>query len=173
MEDNKLPWGSILKLVIGIALTVLGWQTIGYDMLNNNSFTVNVSNPFAKESGANSPIETPSSPFDGSNSSSYNQPPVDYQNTDPLLSNIAIVTLDNGAYFLDACFVLIGMGNEGCDGNQDGQITFAGVPYGTYVLRQTADLGPGRSIPDASIWVQGALDDDGWERFYVTTSYQP
>lgn len=81
-------------------------------------------------------------------------------------SDIAVVTTENGQPVYDACFILVSYSNEGCDRNGDGQITFEDVPLGTYTLRQTADLGPGRSLPDSTITVRGAAVSDGWERFY-------
>ena len=82
-------------------------------------------------------------------------------------SNIAVVTSENGQYFLDACFVLVNYSQVGCDVNRDGKITFEAIPYGTYTLRQTQTLGGGRYVNDTTITVTGAADSDGWERFYV------
>jgi|GEM_PF-2408740 len=82
-------------------------------------------------------------------------------------ANVAIVTTDSGQPVSDACFVLAGYSQEGCDENGDGQITFQDVPLGTYTLHQTANLGPVRYVPDTTITVTGAMDADGWERFYV------
>ncbi len=82
-------------------------------------------------------------------------------------SDVAIVTTENGQPVHDACFVLVNFSNEGCDRNADGQITFEDVPLGSYTLRQTANLGPGRSVPDSTITVSGMADGDGWERFPV------
>lgn len=84
------------------------------------------------------------------------------------VSDIAIVTTENGRPVTDACYVLVDFSNEGCDENGDGKITFEDVPYGTYTVRQTANLGPGRSVNDFTITVTGAASSDGWERFAVT-----
>lgn len=88
-------------------------------------------------------------------------------------SDVAIVTTENGQPVYDACYVLVDFSNEGCDRNADGQITFEDVPLGTYTLRQTADLGPGRSVPDSTITVTGAREGDGWERFHIAVGDLP
>jgi hypothetical protein len=90
------------------------------------------------------------------------------------VSDVAIVTTENGQPFYDACFVLVDYSNEGCDSNRDGKITFEDIPLGTYTLRQTRDLGPDRHVPDSTITVTGAMGSDGWERFnaYVVISGQ-
>lgn len=85
-------------------------------------------------------------------------------------SNVAIVATENGQSVYDACFVLVNFSNEGCDENRDGKITFQDVPLGTYTLRQTRDLGSGRSVPDSTIQVTGVVDSDGWERIYVSVT---
>ncbi|MGN6030300.1 MAG: MSCRAMM family protein [Thermomicrobiales bacterium] len=84
------------------------------------------------------------------------------------MSDIAIVTLEGGQPAYDACYILVGYGNEGCDENGDGKITFEDVPLGTYTVRQTADLGPGRAVSDFTIRVTGNASSDGWERFTAT-----
>lgn len=83
-------------------------------------------------------------------------------------SDIAVVATENGAPVYDACFILLEYGNEGCDENQDGKITYEDVPLGTYTLHQTRELGAGRSVPDSTITVTGAADADGWERKHVS-----
>lgn len=80
-------------------------------------------------------------------------------------SDLAIVTTEGGQSVTDACYILVGYGNEGYDENGDGQITYQDVPLGTYTVRQTADLGPGRSVADFTIDVTGAVDSSGYERF--------
>lgn len=80
-------------------------------------------------------------------------------------SDVAIVTTENGEPFYDACFVLLDYSIEGCDMNRDGKITFEDIPLGSYTLRQTRDLGPGRHVPDSTITVTGNVASDGWERF--------
>lgn len=88
-------------------------------------------------------------------------------------SDIAVVTTANGSPFYDACYVLVGFGNEGCDVNRDGQITFDDIPYGTYVLRQTRDLGSGLGVPDATIVVSGVPDPSVREQFHVSVGVSP
>ncbi|MGC4107590.1 MAG: prealbumin-like fold domain-containing protein [Thermomicrobiales bacterium] len=83
-------------------------------------------------------------------------------------SDVAIVTTENGRPAYDACYILVGFSNEGCDENGDGKITFADVPLGRYTVQQTANLGAGRSVPDFTINVTGAASADGWERFGAT-----
>lgn len=84
-------------------------------------------------------------------------------------SDVAIVTTFNGSPYYDACFVLVGFSNEGCDENGDGQITFQDVPPGTYTVTQTRDLGAGRYVSDFTINVTGNTSG-GWETFYATVS---
>lgn len=85
-------------------------------------------------------------------------------------SDIAIVATENGQSVTDACFILTTFGNSGCDDNGDGKTTFRDVPLGTYMVHQTADLGPGRSVDDFTISVTGAMGSDGWERFGATVT---
>ena len=87
-------------------------------------------------------------------------------------SDVAIVTTENGQPAYDACYVIVDHSEVGCDENGDGKITFEAIPLGTHTVRQVADLGAGRSIPDFTITVTGAASSDGWERFpaVVTTS---
>ena len=80
-------------------------------------------------------------------------------------SDVAIVTTENGEPFYDACFELVDYSIEGCDVNRDGKITFEDIPLGSYILRQTRDLGPGRHVTDSTISVTGNVASDGWERF--------
>ena len=84
------------------------------------------------------------------------------------ISDVAIVTTEIGQPATDACYVLVNYSNEGCDENADGKITFEDVPFGTYTVHQTADLGPNRSVADFTIYVTGASSADGWERFPAT-----
>lgn len=83
-------------------------------------------------------------------------------------SNIAIRTIENGYPVFDVCYVLVGYSNVGCDENQDGVVTFRDIPLGTYTLRETAHLGPGRFVADRTIDVTGAASSDGWEYIDVT-----
>jgi hypothetical protein len=70
-------------------------------------------------------------------------------------SDVTIVTTENGQPVFDVCYVLVGLSNEGCDDNGDGQVTFEDVPLGTHTVRQTADLGSGRYVDDVTIDVTG------------------
>jgi hypothetical protein len=70
-------------------------------------------------------------------------------------SDIAIQSFLDGAPYYDACYILVGYSLEGCDANQDGMITFADIPVGTYTVTQTAALPSGYSIPDFTITVTG------------------
>jgi hypothetical protein len=79
-------------------------------------------------------------------------------------SDVAIATMDTGSAATDVCYVLVDFSNIGCDENKDGAVTFRDVPLGTYTVHQTADLGPGRYVPDTTITVTGSLKH-GWETF--------
>lgn len=79
-------------------------------------------------------------------------------------SDIMVRTKEHGHPVTDACYVLVDFSNVGCDDNMDGGVTFLDVPIGTYTLRQTADLGPGRHVDDSTIVVTGA-SHDRWEYF--------
>jgi hypothetical protein len=80
-------------------------------------------------------------------------------------SDVAIVTTENGQPVYDACYAIVDYSEVGCDENRDGKITFEDIPFGTWTVRQTADLGPGRSVAEFTIQVTGAASGDGWERF--------
>src|SRR5690606_17123732 len=82
--------------------------------------------------------------------------------------DIAIYTTENGTAAYDACYVLVDHSNIGCDENRDGKVTFAEIPFGTYTVRQTADLGPGRSVTDFTIQVSGKVNAEGYEPFTAT-----
>lgn len=86
-------------------------------------------------------------------------------------SDIAIQPILNGSSFYDACFVLVGFSNIGCDDNSDGIVTFRDVPLGAYTVRQTANLGS-LYVDDFTIHVTGIPDWNGWEVFtaYVMSS---
>ncbi len=83
-------------------------------------------------------------------------------------SDVAIATTENGGAATDVCYVLVDFSNEGCDRNGDGQVAFEDVPVGAYTVRQTADLGSGRSVDDFTIQVTGALGSGGREVFSTT-----
>lgn len=85
-------------------------------------------------------------------------------------SDIAIVTTGNGQSVFEACYVLVDFSDVGCDDNGDGKITFWNVPLGYYVVRQVADLGPGRYVSDFEISIVGAPDSSGFERFFATVT---
>jgi uncharacterized surface anchored protein len=80
------------------------------------------------------------------------------------LSDVAILTTENGESATDVCYVLVDYSLEGCDENDDGRVTFAEVPYGDYIVHQTADLGAGRTVEDFAIEVVGDMQE-GWETF--------
>lgn len=66
---------------------------------------------------------------------------------------------DGGGSAYDACYVLVGYSEVGCDENGDGAVQFADVAYGTYTVRQVADMGPGRYVADFTIVVDGGVPD--------------
>ncbi len=84
-------------------------------------------------------------------------------------SDVAIATTESGRSATDVCYVLVDFSNEGCDRNGDGQVTFEDVPFGTYTVRQTADLGPGRWVEDYTIQITGNMQN-GWEVFSTTVN---
>ncbi len=84
------------------------------------------------------------------------------------MSDVAIVTNENGQPAYDACYVLVGFSNEGCDENLDGRVMFSDIPWGVYTVQQTADLGPGRWVDDFTIEVRGNINSSGWEAFAAT-----
>lgn len=51
-------------------------------------------------------------------------------------ADVSIVSYDSetGELLTGACFSLRGYSNVGCDENGDGQVDFADIPYGTYVI---------------------------------------
>ncbi|HWV25531.1 MAG TPA: SpaA isopeptide-forming pilin-related protein, partial [Thermomicrobiales bacterium] len=77
--------------------------------------------------------------------------------------DVAIFTKENGQPAYDACYVLVDFSDIGCDENADGKVMFADVPYGTYTVHQTADLGPGRYVDDFTIEVTGNRNSAGFE----------
>lgn len=78
---------------------------------------------------------------------------------------------DGSGSAYDACYVLVGYSQEGCDLNGDGAVLFEDVAYGTYTVRQTRDLGPGRYVNDFTITVNGGVPD--FAAFVITESRQP
>jgi uncharacterized surface anchored protein len=86
-------------------------------------------------------------------------------------SDVAIATTENGSSATDVCYVLVDYSNEGCDRNGDGQVTFQDVPFGTYTVHQTADLGSGRVVADFTIQVTGNRGPSGWEEFSATVDH--
>ena len=77
-------------------------------------------------------------------------------------SNVVISTSISGYPFLDACYILVGYSDVACVELPDPVVRFYDVPLGTYTVRQTADLGPGRWVDDFTIHVTGSGD---WEGF--------
>ena len=82
--------------------------------------------------------------------------------------DVAIYTVENGQSAYDACYVIVGYSEVGCDENGDGKVTFAEIPYGTYTVSQTADLGGGRYVADFTITVTGSVNGEGYEGFTAT-----
>lgn len=60
--------------------------------------------------------------------------PIQAETTDVLL-----LTRDpeTGESLTDVCYELVGYSNIGCDENEDGRVSFADIPFGTYTIRQT------------------------------------
>jgi hypothetical protein len=87
--------------------------------------------------------------------------------------DISIWTYENdgSGSSTDACYVLLGYSQEGCDLNGDGAVLFEDVAYGTYTVRQTADLGPGRYVDDFTITVNGGVPD--FAAFIITVALAP
>ena len=82
--------------------------------------------------------------------------------------DVAIFTTENGYSAYDACYILVGYSQVGCDENADGKVMFADIPYGTYMVQQTADLGSGRHVDDFTIQVIGNRNSEGFESFSAT-----
>jgi hypothetical protein len=83
--------------------------------------------------------------------------------------DVAVWTRENGNAAYDACYVLVGYSDIGCDENGDGKVMFSAIPYGTYTVRQTADLGPGRYVEDFTIQVTGPGGNSAnWQSFTAT-----
>ncbi|MGI8486295.1 MAG: MSCRAMM family protein [Thermomicrobiales bacterium] len=57
----------------------------------------------------------------------------------PASVDISLVPTDvrTGVALPGACFIIANVSNEGCDENNDGQVTFDGIPVGTYLVTQT------------------------------------
>ncbi len=90
---------------------------------------------------------------------------VTHRSTDAQSNHVAIQTTENGQPVTDVCYELVGFSNIGCDENGDGQVTFMDIPFGSYVVRQTADLGPNRVVPDFTIEVSDSGLRNGWLTF--------
>lgn len=71
--------------------------------------------------------------------------------------DIALITRDplNGDLLTGACYVLVNYSNVGCDENNDGQVTFAQIPFGTYTVHQTQTPSGYPTINDYDITVAG------------------
>lgn len=78
---------------------------------------------------------------------------------------------DGSGSAYDACYVLVGYSEVGCDENGDGAVQFAAVDYGTYTVRQVADMGPGRYVEDFTIVVNGGVPD--FAAFVITAPTAP
>ncbi len=97
---------------------------------------------------------------------------VTHRSADAQANHVAIQTTENGQPAYDVCYILVGFSNEGCDDNQDGQVTFLDVPFGTYTVHQTSDLGPNRAVPDFTIEVSDSGLKSGWLTFTATVQPQ-
>ena len=75
-------------------------------------------------------------------------------------TSLFIWTRENGQVVYDACYILVDARDVACDENGNGYVFFSHVPIGTYTVRQVADLGPNRYVPDFTIEVTG-IDDPG------------
>jgi hypothetical protein len=71
---------------------------------------------------------------------------------------ISTINSEDDSYNVDPCYVLVDFSNEGCDRNDDGSVTFDDVPFGTYTVHQTADMGDHR-VPDFVIDVDGSTSE--------------
>lgn len=69
------------------------------------------------------------------------------------------VSMADGRPVFDACFILVGASNEGCDENGDGYIAFADVAPGTYTVRQTRDAAGYLPMGDVSIFVNAEMTE--------------
>lgn len=78
---------------------------------------------------------------------------------------------DGSGLSTDACYILVGYSQEGCDLNGDGAVLFEDVAYGTYTVTQTAYLGPGRYVQDFTILVNGGVPD--FAAYIITESSVP
>ncbi|MGC4191773.1 MAG: SpaA isopeptide-forming pilin-related protein [Thermomicrobiales bacterium] len=83
-----------------------------------------------------------------------------WQGASAQLSSVTIylqpVSATNGSPIYDACFVLVGASNEGCDENGDGYIRFQDIAPGTYTVRQTRDAAGYLTMGDVSITANAA-----------------
>lgn len=95
---------------------------------------------------------------------------VTHRSADSQSNHVAIQTTENGQPATDVCYVLVDFSNVGCDENGDGQVTFMDVPFGTYTVRQTADLGPNRVVHDFTIDVSDSGLKNGWLTFPVSVT---
>jgi hypothetical protein len=73
-------------------------------------------------------------------------------------ADISIVALDPtiAVSVPGACFIIGNVSNEGCDENNDGQVTFADVPTGTYLVHETKAPAGYAVAPDQ--WIVVAKD---------------
>ncbi|MCO5219969.1 MAG: prealbumin-like fold domain-containing protein [Thermomicrobiales bacterium] len=84
---------------------------------------------------------------------------VEVNNTGSLLGSgtrdIALITRDpdDGHLLFHGCYILLEYGNEGCDENGDGQITYADVPFGVYTVHQTRTPSGYPTVSDFQITV--------------------
>lgn len=56
--------------------------------------------------------------------------------------DLYIASVADDASYYEACYMLLGYSQIGCDENRDGYVLFEDVDYGTYTVRQMADITP-------------------------------
>ena len=72
--------------------------------------------------------------------------------------DLYIATVADDASYYDACYMLLGYSQIGCDENRDGYVLFEDVDYGTYTVRQMADITP-YAINDFAIEFNATTDN--------------
>lgn len=129
----------------------------------------NVTNPVPVPSGTGGSTQSPgivsidSNPDDGVPDSPIAPQNVAQASTLSGEVDISLVTRDpdNSQLLTDVCYVLVDYSHQGCDANQDGQVTFADIPYGNYTVRQTVTPAGYPAINDYEITVKPTEFLDG------------
>lgn len=90
--------------------------------------------------------------------------------SDGQLVHVSLVTRDpeNGELVTGACYIIENASIEGCDENDDGQVDFADVTPGTYIVRQTETPSGYASVREFKI----RITDDPMQAFIVKQSPQ-